>query len=165
MTNRKETKPRPSHPRRRLKRFGMKIKRVIDKTNKIISRVNRYSNFSVFIYDEENIRTAVKIEVTILQKRALCGSSMTLIRRWKEGVLIKFQSIIRVVEVLIVNMATKNKAKVIGSDIMGASTERGGVACFIRVCLISKLIQKGIVIQRQQSVSIRRLLHSQSGGY
>lgn len=49
--------PRPSHPRRRKIRLGMKIRKNIDRTNKITRMVNRCKNGSEDIYEDENFKT------------------------------------------------------------------------------------------------------------
>lgn len=72
--------PKPSQPNRRIIRWGMKIKRFIDRINKITRIVNRVINLSSDIYVEENFSTLAEINKTVLENKRPIGSQIRVRR-------------------------------------------------------------------------------------
>lgn len=71
-----ETIPRPSHPRSRQIRLGMKIRRFIDKTKSRIIFENRGIFFSSSIYLTAKCMTLAEMKSTTLENRVPQGSQM-----------------------------------------------------------------------------------------
>lgn len=70
MTRRKEIRPRPSHPRRRQARLGIKIRKFMDRTNIITRRVKRLKKGSSDIYEVAKIITLPEINRTVAANKS-----------------------------------------------------------------------------------------------
>ena len=69
--------PNPSHPKRRIIRWGKKINMFMERTNSNTKIVNRLINLSSFMYTVENFSTFAEIIITVHENISPIGSIIT----------------------------------------------------------------------------------------
>lgn len=114
--------PRPSHPRRIKIKWGMKIKKNIERIKKITRRVKRGRKGSVCIYDWEKRRTLAAIKKIVVEKRRAGGSRSSVKLIWREVSVIRFHS-----RIMVESLRTVNRERARG---MGVARRRArGAEC------------------------------------
>lgn len=76
MTRIKDVIPRPSHPINKIIRWGIKIRKFIERTNNRTRWMNRFINGSLFIYEAENCIILAEIKRTAEENDSPRGSKM-----------------------------------------------------------------------------------------
>lgn len=76
MTSRKEIRPKPSHPKRRQAKLGMKIRKFIEITNIITSKVKRLKKGSSDMYEVAKVITFLEINKTVAANIRPWGSKI-----------------------------------------------------------------------------------------
>jgi len=123
MTKRKDTRPKPSQPSRIAIKFGIKIKKFIDTTNKITSQINRGIKGSLDIYLVEKFITQAEMRITREENISPVGSRIKLI-------MIEVELIERMVQSMIIVLFRKIKIKP-ALRVIGKSINRHSAASFV----------------------------------